>query len=677
MVMKHACLADRHLDAPFPGVIFCTRGTMNAYRKTQGVKRLMNRMKNRLAWCAAVICLICLPMLLVYAHPWGKQAADWSLQPEDGQEWRGDNGWTVFVAREGERVLLTPDGSGGYDGCKPGETFFFSRSWDANIAQPTLRIHAVTASVAVYMNDTLFYSDAPLAQGAPLTGLTLPPLAGERYDPVEIALYDAKAGDVLTIAQSSPLIGEKPGSTTVYPCYTEVVSAFGYERGLIASAYDVGLLCAFLGLTGILLCVLAAWQKKAALLLVALMAFVRAACVIVGTPFFSQYTLLYFIDFQTLASLLSFTLMLGFLATQLEKPRGYALALFALHGASVLGSFVIQLLGIQSGYTFAIATLPERLTPVVLLGELALCWPRARKGNDFCRLFFRAFAVGLGLWVIGESVWLWNDPPTWTRLISGQMFYARFLREPLIWLAQGAALVTVLIRAYRSAVAAQEERVFATLRAKAVQESYENLRAHQNEVMMLRHEINRHYTALKGLIEQGQTQRADKYLDELLSQQASIPKVVDSANELVNIILNSRVAWAESNGLRVEIDHMNVPEQLPLSDADAASLLLNIMDNAIEAAKDAEKQPGVIRLNMNCKNGYFTFSCENTIAVREKSKEKSPYHGYGLHIIQRIMAPYGKLMTVRREEGLHGITIALPLSHTFSNEDASAMNGQM
>lgn len=620
-----------------------------------------------LVWIAAITCLICLPMLLVYAFPWSRQSVDWSVMPEDGQKWQGDNGWTMFVVRDGRRMLLTPDGSGGYNGCEPGETFFFSRTWDADIAQPTLHIHAVTASIAVYLNDTLVYSDVPLVEGSPSLGISLPQRVGERYDPVEIALYGAENGDVLTLAQAAPLVSEKPGSTTVYPCGIEAVSAFGYERGLIASAYSTGLLCAFLGLTGIALCALAAWQRNAALLLFALLAFIRTVCVIVNAPFFAKYTQLYLIDFQITASLFSFTLTLGFLATQQGKTRGLSIALFSAHGISVLISLAVQFMRIQFDYTFFLITLPETLTPILLLAELAFCWYKARKGNDFCRLFLRVFAVLLFISALGIGMWLLSNRATWTRMLNGQVFLARFLREPIIWLTQGATLVTVLIRAYRHAVAAQEERVFAALRAKAVQESYENLRAHQNEVMMLRHEMSRHYTALKGLIGQGKSQRAEQYLDELLSQQASIPKVVNSANELVNIILNSRIAWAESLGLRVEIERMNVPAQIPLTDADAASLIMNIMDNAIEAAKDAEKQPGIVRLNMNSKNDYFTFSCENTVAVHETKEKKSPYHGYGLHIIERIMAPYGKLMTVRREVGLYSITIALPLTDALKN----------
>lgn len=616
----------------------------------------------RLTWLAAAICLICLPILLIYAFPWGRQSADWSLMAEDGQQWQGNNGWTVFVVRNGDRLLLTPDGSGGYDGCEPGETFFFSRTWDVKIAQPTLRVHAVSSSTAVFVNDTLYYSDAPLSEGSPSEGLSLPPLAGERYDPLEIALYDAAAGDTLTIAQAAPLIGEKPESKTVYPCQIEVVSAYGYERGLIASAYDTGLVCALLGLVGVLLCVLSVWQKNTALLILALLAFVRTAYAIVDASFFSQYTLLYAVNLPMLANLLSFTLTLTFLATQLGRAHGLSIAFAVLHGVSVLISLLVQLFRVQTEQLFFLITLPERLTPILLLAELGLCLYKARKGNAFSRLFLRALAVGIGLWIVGKGVWLAFRHDKLEQLLSGWVFYARFFSEPIVWLTQGAALFSVLVHVCRKAAAVREERVFSALRAQAVQESYENLRAHQNEVMLLRHEMSRHYTALKGLLDMGQTRRAAQYLDELLAQQAEIPKVVNSANELVNIILNSRVAWAKSLGLQVDIERMNAPEQLPLSDAEAASLLMNIMDNAIEAARNADKQPGVLRLSMNCKNGYFSFSCENSTAVHETKGKKSPYHGYGLHIIERIMAPYGNLMTVKREVGLYGITVALPLT---------------
>lgn len=625
------------------------------------MNRLTNLTKKSLGLLGAVLCLLCLPVFLVYARPWGRQSVNWSILPEDGQEWQGSNGWTVYVLRGGTRVLLTPNGSGGYDGCEPGETFFLTRNWDVDMAQPVLRIHAATSSVAVWADGLLCYTDAPLVEGSPDTGIALPQLEQERYDPVEVALYGVTPGSELTLAQTAPLLGEKPG-TTVYPCDVQVENLFGYERGLIAPAYNLGLLCALLGLVGALLCILAAQQKDAALLLLALLAFARAANAVTRAAFFSQFTQLYTIDLSTLTGLAAFTLMLAFFAARLGPAHGLGVALAVLHGGAVAGALAAQAVGLTTDTALFFSRLPERLMPFLLAAVVALCAWKAHAGHAFSRLFLRVLAAGAAVCAAWLCVWLGFHRETLLRLLGGQVVYEVFLREPLLWLAQGAVLVTVLIGAYRSAAAAREERVFTALRTAALQQSYENLRSHQNEVMLLRHDVNRHYTALKALLEEGQTDRAKRYLDDLTGQQKELPPVVNSANELVNILLNSRVAQARQLGLQVEIERMNVPAHLPLSDAEIVSLVLNIVDNAIEAAQKAEKQPGLLRLSMNCKNGYLTFSCENSAPVHPEKTTQSPYHGYGLRIVERILTPYGKLMTTRQEMGSYHVTIALPLA---------------
>ncbi|MDD3410278.1 MAG: GHKL domain-containing protein [Eubacteriales bacterium] len=619
----------------------------------------------------AAVCLICLPLLLLYAFPLGTQSADWTIGPEDGQPWQGENGWTVYVMRSGERVPLTPDENGGYLGCEPGETFYYARVWDADVAQPVLRIHAVNAAVAAWLDGELLYSDVPLPDAA-IGAAALPMLDVDRESAVEIFPDEDAAGKVLTIGQASPLYGEKQGDTTVYPREVEVASRYGYERGLIAQAYGTGLMGTLLTLAALLTGLLAVRQKRAALWLLTLLELVRLCAVVTGAPFFQPFTRLETVDIASLADQLSFTLLLGFLTLQSQKGRAVMAALTAAHGASLLAALAAQLTHWQSDWTIFAVYLPDRLAVVMLVAALALCFRQYKGTNAFFRLFLRWFGLGLAAWLCAEIPWLALHPSTLGSMLSGQMIYARFLREPLLWLTQGAALIAVLILGWRQTAAAREQRAYDAAFAGATRQSYEALMRHQDEVMLLRHETTRHYAALKGFVDAGQTERASDYLNELLDRQQKIPQVISSGNELVNIILSSRISWAEAEGVRVDIRHMSVPASLPLPDADLVSLLLNIVDNAIEAARAAE--PKVLRLDMHCKSDYFLFSCENTMTAGSvpPPTDGLSRHGYGRRIIGKIMAPYGDLVSVHSDGQWYGVSIALPLNAPDAPDAPSA-----
>ena len=68
-----------------------------------------------------------------------------------------------------------------------------------------------------------------------------------------------------------------------------------------------------------------------------------------------------------------------------------------------------------------------------------------------------------------------------------------------------------------------------------------------------------------------------------------------------------------------------------------ASLVLNILDNAIEAAQKAPHGEKRLRIDMHCKRDYFVFPCENTAApsVDSLPEDGLNYHGYGQQLIEK------------------------------------------
>ena len=193
-------------------------------------------------------------------------------------------------------------------------------------------------------------------------------------------------------------------------------------------------------------------------------------------------------------------------------------------------------------------------------------------------------------------------------------------------------------------------------------ESYENMRRQHEEVMMLRHDMAGHFRILKDMTVDEQVK---SYLNNLIGQNQNIRPVVQSGNEMLDIILNSKLSAAIDAGIKVEIGKAEAPETLPLSDADLCSLVMNIMDNAVTAAAGSGAAEPFIRLDIHVKSDYLAFICENSADIRESEKERKketvPKHGLGLKIIRLIAERYKGLIDTEYAEDYYKIRVAIPL----------------
>ena len=90
-------------------------------------------------------------------------------------------------------------------------------------------------------------------------------------------------------------------------------------------------------------------------------------------------------------------------------------------------------------------------------------------------------------------------------------------------------------------------------------------------------------------------------------------------------------------------------------------MIVNILDNAINAASASETENPYIKLDLHCKNNYFVFSCENsTHSYKNKHKKISaPEHGYGSKTINQIMKKYGDMISVEKGADTFKISIAV------------------
>ena len=537
----------------------------------------------------AALGLFCAALAL-YLRPMEDRVYDLSVTPQTEavpEDWVfDDKGWSVYT-REGEEVRpLTPTGTGGYTGLtEGGQTFYLSRTLREPLDAPTLRLGPSESSAAVF----LIYGDN-VPEDAGVGSLRLPMLESYRADPVTISLPADYLGKTLTIAQSTwDVEGVEPGEVMVFPLSVTLYCGYAYESGLIAQSFRTAIpaVLAFAAALALLaLLVGQTWQGKGDLgLLWAAGALLGGmVSILVSAPFFSRYVGLE-VDAVRLARLFTLAALLAFLSSRAGKCRAalWALAgLFALSGLACAAVALRMELVTEPLPAFLVGPLPELLGLVSLLAVLGLGTVLWRREGGFYALFIPLAGVG----IVAAAVWVaLSDGPgeALRQAVTGLMnLTPGYLLWPLMGACLAAAALSAAVQAARGEVARRAEvRALADREGMAL-ERYEALSRQHQEILMLRHDMKRHLLALRGMTDEPQTAA---YLDELLGQAEAASGGVSTGNRMLDILLGSRLAAARAAGIAVELDRLQAPETLPLSDGELCSLILNILDNAIAGAK--------------------------------------------------------------------------------------------
>lgn len=231
-----------------------------------------------------------------------------------------------------------------------------------------------------------------------------------------------------------------------------------------------------------------------------------------------------------------------------------AFAAFLYEGSQMFSpSFFYAYFGVPPA---DVPMLCRELALMNLMG-LLLCKPTGRRRSGFYQVFCPLAAAGTAITVVFEAV---------SGMASGYL-------------------------------AARTEARLLAQQSKLSRQSYEAMRRQSQEVMLLRHDMAKHCKVLRQMTKEPQ---AAGYLDGLIGENEKIRPVIQSGNETMDIILNSKLSEAAGHGIAVETVRAQAPESLPQSDAELCSLVMNIMDNAIEAPS----APGVERRHStNCLSG--------------------------------------------------------------------------
>ena len=159
---------------------------------------------------------------------------------------------------------------------------------------------------------------------------------------------------------------------------------------------------------------------------------------------------------------------------------------------------------------------------------------------------------------------------------------------PFIFLTSLALLYAIL-------VLENHQRLEQADKLASLRESYyQGLRREENQLRTLRHDLRNHLTALRGLVETGEDSKALRYMDQLADSPALRGGRRLCENDVANAVLSAKAEAMGRTGLTADFA-VSLPKALPLAEVDLCALLGNAVDNAMEAAEQAEDKTVLLR----------------------------------------------------------------------------------
>ena len=184
-----------------------------------------------------------------------------------------------------------------------------------------------------------------------------------------------------------------------------------------------------------------------------------------------------------------------------------------------------------------------------------------------------------------------------------------------------------------------------------------------------RHDMKNHLATVRGLLGQQQYEEASAYVSELNADIGHMQFGIEQScgNSVIDAVVNFKAALCEKMQIPFHAGLEPLPE-IPYPITNLSALLSNLLDNAIEAAKNTNHPFVDVKIFMY--KGYMTFTARNPYYTLvsdngklQTTKPNKAYHGYGTQIITEIAERYGGNFSYTALDGIFTATIILPIQY--------------
>ena len=173
-----------------------------------------------------------------------------------------------------------------------------------------------------------------------------------------------------------------------------------------------------------------------------------------------------------------------------------------------------------------------------------------------------------------------------------------------------------------------------------------------------RHDFLNHLQVVYSLIEMGEHQEANHYIEQVYGDIQAVSKALKTACAPVNALLRAKTAEAEGREIRVDTVINASWKDLPLPAWEMCRVLSNLIDNAMDALEGRPGAKVTVTLSEDVKG--YAFQVENNGPAIPQDKQaaifeagfsgKGEGRGMGLYIARETLRAVGGDLTVRSDD---------------------------
>lgn len=211
------------------------------------------------------------------------------------------------------------------------------------------------------------------------------------------------------------------------------------------------------------------------------------------------------------------------------------------------------------------------------------------------------------------------------------------------------------------------EKEMMELKVKVYSGQLETITQTQKKIRRLRHDMVHHIMQLYSMASLNKNAEMLEYLDKMEQAMINPREHVSSGNKDIDGILNFMLEKAVSILKKVDVQ-VKIPEDLHTCSFELAVILGNIIDNAIEAARQTEVK--WLSLQITADKGILFIRVSNSYCGCIKtsgnklltSKEDKENHGLGLDSVKDMIKKYNGDMKITCDKNIFTVDILLYLT---------------
>lgn len=264
---------------------------------------------------------------------------------------------------------------------------------------------------------------------------------------------------------------------------------------------------------------------------------------------------------------------------------------------------------------------------------------------------FMIFCIPIGSIVIISTAFLANFSSVFTITIVSVLLFINIMNF---------YLYDVIIKFYHD----KYEKNLLKQQNSAYQNQLKIIKESQENIKMLRHDMKNHILSMQEMIKNNMRDELSNYLHTIYNYVDIKKEYVYSGNTEIDSLLNYKIDEAKKLNSKIEID-VNMPSKVRIESFDLVIILGNLLDNALDALKNASEKYLHIKIELEKSILYITVentydgvvNIDNDVLLTRKKDTNN--HGIGLRNVENTIKKYNGLLDINYCGNIFSVNILL------------------